>query len=144
MLISEEYRKLNHDLHLSDDGYGKTLPKFVKLIKPLVRPGDTVLNYGCGKSMLTCGAINRVTNYDPAIPGLDAPPEPADVVICTDVLEHVEPECLDEVLDHLQTLTRRDAFFTVATVPSSKTLADGRNTHLTQKPPQLLCAKPSS
>lgn len=56
------------------------------------------------------------------------------MVVCIDVLEHIEPECLDDVLDHIRMLTRKMAFLTVATTAARKEYADGRNTHLIQKP----------
>ena len=68
--------------------------------------------------------------YDPAIEGLDAPPNPADIVVCGDVLEHVEPQCLDAVVDDLRRVTKKAALLVVATRPAVKTLADGRNAHL--------------
>ena len=52
---------------------------------------------------------------------------------CTDVLEHIEPECLEHVLDDLQRLTRKVAFLNIATRPAKKILADGRNAHLIQQ-----------
>ena len=33
------------------------------------------------------------------------PPKPADILLCTDVLEHVEPEKTEEVLRHIKSLT---------------------------------------
>jgi 2-polyprenyl-3-methyl-5-hydroxy-6-metoxy-1,4-benzoquinol methylase len=75
-----------------------------------------------------------VREYDPAIAGKEASPAPADLVVCTDVLEHVEPELLDHVLDHLQGLARRLLFLVVATRSAKKTLEDGRNAHLIVEP----------
>ena len=53
---------------------------------------------------------------------------------CIDVLEHIEPDLLDNVLDDLMMLTDGYAFITVHTGPAVKTLSDGRNAHLIQKP----------
>jgi FkbM family methyltransferase len=93
------------------------------------------LDYGCGKQTLAAALPDlRVIGYDPAVPGLDAPPQPADLVVCTDVLEHVEPELIDNVLDDLCRVAKKAAFVTVATRPAVKTLADGRNAHLTVQP----------
>ena len=50
-------------------------------------------------------------------------------MVCTDVLEHIEPGCLDAVLDDLQRVTRGLILLTVATRPAKKTLPDGSNTH---------------
>ncbi len=93
-----------------------------------------ILDYGCGQRTLERDLGFAIRNYDPCISGLDAAPDPADLVVCTDVLEHIEPECLDEVLDDLQRLTRNAGFFVIATRPAEKTLPDGRNAHLIQEP----------
>jgi len=61
---------------------------------------------------------------------LDAAPEPHDIVACTDVLEHLEPYCVDDVIDDLRRVTRKALFLTIATRVSKRTLADGRNAHL--------------
>lgn len=45
----------------------------------------------------------------------------------TGVLEHIEPECLEQVLDHLQRLTRKIALLNIVTRPANKVLADGHN-----------------
>lgn len=132
-LITEEYRKLNRALHESRIDYGTSLSKWVPLIIQIVKAGDSVLNYGCGKSFLRCDNASVVVNYDPSMPGYDSLPQPADVVICTDVLEHVEPECIESVLDHLQSLLKRAGFFVIPTGPAKKTLMDGRNAHLIQE-----------
>jgi hypothetical protein len=63
-----------------------------------------------------------------------AQPIPAQMVCCIDVLEHIEPEYLDNVLDHLATLTEAVALLSIHTGPAVKTLTDGRNAHLTQQP----------
>jgi FkbM family methyltransferase len=94
-----------------------------------------ILDYGCGKQTLAAALPDRqVRGYDPAIPALSAPAAPADLVVCTDVLEHVEPSCIEDVLDDLCRVTGKAALITVATRPAVKTLADGRNAHLTVKP----------
>ena len=58
------------------------------------------LDYVCGKQTLA-NALPQFTvhGYAPAIPGLDIHPEPHDLFICTDVLEHVESEFVDMVID---------------------------------------------
>ncbi len=68
--------------------------------------------------------------YDPFVVGFDGEPEPADFLICTDVLEHVEPECTKSVLDHIAALTKRIVFFSISLVPAKKIMADGRNAHI--------------
>jgi len=80
-----------------------------------------------------------VSCYDPAVVGLDDPPSAADIVVCSDVLEHVEPECLLDVMDDLRRVTKWVGIFTVATSPAKKILPDGRNAHLIQKPFDWWC-----
>src|SRR5262249_17383902 len=63
-------------------------------------------------------------------------PQAADLVACTDVLEHIEPECIGAVLDDIASLVRHLVFLVIATQPAKKTLADGRNAHLIQEPVQ--------
>ncbi|MGB5630948.1 MAG: hypothetical protein WBM57_16390 [Woeseiaceae bacterium] len=77
----------------------------------------------------------KVQCYDPGVPEYSDPPSPAEMVVCIDVLEHIEPEMLDNVLDHLEELTEKFLFATVHTGPAGKILPDGRNAHLIQKPP---------
>jgi hypothetical protein len=50
------------------------------------------------------------------------------------VLEHIEPELLDNVLDDLKRCALKGVFLTINMRPAYKTLADGRNAHLIQKP----------
>ena len=90
--------------------------------------------HGCGKSTLANNLPFHINQYDPCIEKYAGTPEAADIVVCTDVLEHIEPDYLDNVLDDLQRLTRKVGFFTVATRPAVKTLSDGRNAHLIQRP----------
>lgn len=133
-MISEEYRRLNAALHNENAEYGsysgRKYADFV--LEAMRRTGSrTVLDYGCGKGTLKEVLGPIVSNYDPAIPEWSAEPEQADLVVCTDVLEHVEPEFLDSVIKHIRGLAKRAVFFVVSCRPAHKTLPDGRNAHLT-------------
>lgn len=94
------------------------------------------LDYGCGYGRLRAklGDTIPITNYDPGKPEWSALPQPHDLVVCTDVMEHVEPECVDAVLDHIQSLARVAVFFMINPNPSGGTLPDGRGLHLTVQP----------
>ena len=132
-LISEGYRALNSRLHEDNVRYGSNGKKWAEKITTIVRETDsvTVLDYGCGKGSLSSALPNlNISEYDPAIPGKNSVPTCADLVVCTDVLEHIEPELLDNVLTHIGTLANRSIFFTISTRPAVKQLEDGRNTHL--------------
>lgn len=136
MLISENYCKLNADLHKSNEHYGTSGAKYAQQVAALAMSMQTtdLLDYGCGKSTLANNLAFKIKQYDPAISKHAALPKPADLVICTDVLEHIEPELLGDVLDHLAQLVIKKGFFVIATRPASKTLADGRNAHLIVEP----------
>ena len=137
MLITENYLELNKQLHEINPAYGISGQKYVDEVLSLaehIKP-ETILDYGCGKGTFKARFMfpDIVKEYDPAIPGKDGPPEPADLVICTDVLEHIEPDCLDDVLADISRLTKKAAYLVVATYPARKTLPDGRNAHLIQR-----------
>ncbi|MGH6954855.1 MAG: methyltransferase domain-containing protein [Alphaproteobacteria bacterium] len=140
MLISESYRRQNAELHGARPGYGaghatrRWLPVISRLAQTV--KAESILDYGCGKGWLKGELGERVCEYDPAIPGKDSAPRPADLVVSLDVLEHIEPGCLDAVLDDLKRLTLKCGFFTVAMQPAVKTLPDGRNAHLIIESPE--------
>lgn len=131
--ITEGYAQLNRQLHADNEGYGSGSWRHAQKVLDLRHETDstTVLDYGCGKGALKKALSNPdwVREYDPAVPGKDARPEMADLVVCTDVLEHIESDLLDNVLTHIVRLTAKAAFLVIATRPASKTLADGTNAH---------------
>jgi 2-polyprenyl-3-methyl-5-hydroxy-6-metoxy-1,4-benzoquinol methylase len=102
--------------------------KLVESIKPV-----GILDYGCGKGLLAKELPFPIWEYDPAITLKAEPPRPADLVICTDVLEHIEPDKLQAVLMDLHRVTRKVGYFVICTTAARKHLPDGRNTHLIQK-----------
>lgn len=135
MLITDEYRRLNQELHHLGS-YGRKGDKWKQRVIDLIeqyKPA-TILDYGCGQGALGRSLERNISEYDPAIPGKDAMPEPADLVICTDVLEHIEPDLLDSVLEHLQSVTVSHLFAVICTRPAKKFLPDGRNAHLIVEP----------
>lgn len=79
--------------------------------------------------------------YDVGVRHISEPPERKfDAVICTDVLEHIEagdvPGFLDQAFGFLDEKQTVFAFFSVACRPArKKTLPDGRNVHVTVRPP---------
>lgn len=128
-MISEQYRRMNAALHTAKPEYGNNGHVYASAVAELITDyGGTVLDYGCGKARLS--EVIPCACYDPAVERFSAMPGPADIVVCTDVLEHVEPEHLDRVLDHIKALTRKAALIVVALRKAKKSLADGRNAHL--------------
>lgn len=139
MLITNEYRAEQEALHAKGN-YGTASLQYGGVVSRLCDQlqVSTLLDYGCG-SMRNLSKVLEPKNpveylgYDPAVAEFSHK-EPADLVVCIDVLEHIEPDLLDNVLDDLMMLTAGYGFFTVHTGPAVKTLSDGRNAHLIQKP----------
>ena len=133
MLISPEYLVLQRELHERSRHYGtsgKTWAEAVAKFADVVKAAS-ILDYGAGKGTLADLFVGEdFREFDPAVPGKDTRPEPADLVVCGDVLEHIEPVYLESVLDDLRKLARKGVFLVIGTVPAMKTLADGRNAHL--------------
>ena len=134
-LITPEFKALNAQLHADNAFYGAGGHKHAETVVKLIEStkAQSVLDYGCGKGTLGQALSFPIWEYDPAIPGKDELPRPADLVVCLDVLEHIEPECLPSVLAHLAAVTRKVGYFVIHTGPARKVYADGRNAHLIQQ-----------
>lgn len=142
-LISDDYRQQQEQLH-ENPQYGVASECYAPLVAKACNQYDIreLLDYGAGKGRLAETLMRgrmvdhpmRFQHYDPAVPKWSATPEPCEMVACIDVLEHIEPALLDNVLDDLQRLTESVGVFTVSTVAAQKTLADGRNAHLIIEP----------
>ena len=140
---TEEYAALQKTLH-SEGHYGISgkdyIPTIFHGIAQLAKRHGavSVLDYGSStgatmaavKEHMWLPPVVEDRCYDPFVAEFSADPEPADFIICTDVLEHVEPECTTAVLDHIASLTKRIAFFSISMQPANKKLADGRNAHI--------------
>jgi hypothetical protein len=141
-LISEEYRRMQQELHRNPD-YGVASVGYAPLVAEILQQvgARELLDYGAGKGRLGqtlrqhIKAPLTIHHYDPAVPEWSAPPAPCRFVACIDVLEHIEPQLLDNVLDDLRRVTAGVGVFTVHTGAAVKVLPDGRNAHLTQQPP---------
>jgi hypothetical protein len=133
MLITEEYKQLNEQLH-QDPKYGsrRRSAMYTQISDLMGRTkSDTLLDYGCGK-----GEMARhlpATCYDPCVAQFSSRPTAHDLVACCDVLEHIEPNLLDNVLADIASLTNKAVYLVISTRLAVKVLADGRNAHLIVK-----------
>ena len=118
--------------------YGTSGERLVSDLSELIpADADSILDYGAGQSQTgfmlrkTTG-IRDVIAYDPAVEGRDVKPERNfDVVVCTDVLEHVPEEELNEVLTDIWGYADMRAIFVIAFGPAGEILPNGENAHCT-------------
>lgn len=141
-LYSEEYREQLQKVHAKHEWGGGVESKVKWIIPNAKRWCDkrisTVLDYGCGAGHFkrTCNELFpeiEVSEYDPGVIGKDSLPERKDFVVCVDVLEHIEPDCLDDVLQHIRDLNTYGAFLHPCLAKAGTILPDGRNAHLIVK-----------
>ena len=134
MKYTPEYEALQRQLHAQGQ-YGVSGHRYAEYVMRLADNLKTrdILDYACGQATLQKSIPYPIQNYDPFIPEYSKPPKPAAIVVCTDVMEHIEPDCLDDVLTDLQSLTNGILMLQIATRPAKKFLADGRNAHLIQE-----------
>ena len=125
MLISEKYREQQRELH---ERARTTVSPRCATRRSWRRRWSARAWTSCsttaparGASRLRCEAIlkrpSRCINTILRLPELSAAPQPCAFVVCIDVLEHIEPELLGNVLDDLQRVTAGLGVFTVHTGP---------------------------
>jgi len=133
-LISDKHRENYKAYYQALDGIDERPSRWQPLIEEIANRNsvETILDYGCGGFPRLQRHMEgfAVTSYDPALPGFNyLPLNTFDFVVCIDVLEHVEPETLDDVIDYLQGRADKVLLISVSTSPSTKTLPDGSPWH---------------
>lgn len=138
-MISNKLKKIYEDIHASTK-FGKRakipsdLKKFIKDKNP-----SSILDFGCGKGNLVQTLKENYPNievygYDPANPKYNKEVPCVDMVISTDVLEHVEPEFINDTIEMLS-LKGKFHYHLISCAPAKLILPDGRNAHLIQEGP---------
>ncbi len=134
-MITEEYRTellaMHESLEWGTTGgvySGDTVVEFIKSYPEI----KTILDYGCGEGSLKkhvedAGMTHlEWTLYDPGVVEFsERPIGPFDLVVTTDVLEHVEESMLDAVLDDLSELTGKYLFNEIACYFARTAFASG-------------------
>ena len=144
-LVTPEYKALLRERY-TRPGWGASGHHHAEDVLEFAKRIDaySILDYGCGRGTLK-QKLQDVTptntgfdfrEYDPGIVGKDARPDPADLVVSTDVLEHVEPDRLYPTLHFLRRLSLKGTYLIIACSPAKEVLADGRNAHLIVEHPQ--------
>lgn len=139
---SEEYLeqlRLAHKLHKWGGSAVGKIQDIVYIMKILNITDilDYGSGYGCLKEeieKLHADLNLNVIEYDPGILDKSSTPKPCDLVVCFDVLEHIEPEFVDNVLDDLVRVTKKIGHYGISLETSTKFLPNGQNTHLSVHP----------
>lgn len=139
-MISEDYKKDLKKLH-ENKAFGDRA-EIAKEVDRCIEEYNikSILDFGCGKgnvmnALMVKYPYIQVYGYDPGREGYDKLPDNVDMIISTDVLEHIEPELLDETIKDLGRRTNKVMYHLIACHKSKKSLPDGRNAHLIVEKP---------
>lgn len=140
MRFLEQYRELHRKKKFLSFSVMQFVPEIAELVVEF--QSKRILDYGCGsgkqyeqEKVHKIWGVKYPAMYDPAVPGHDRlPTGKFDGVICTDVLEHIPEDELNQVLRQIAGFTRQWAFLTVCCRQAKKLLPDGRNVHVTIQP----------
>lgn len=139
MLVTEEYRELLKLYHKKYSGFniGAVTNKHRYIAPFAIEMGcKTILDYGSSKGYLKPDLDQYwpgqfdVHEYDPGYEDKMQDPPACDLVVTCDVLEHVEPECLADVFNHIKDKTIKAGYHVISCYPAHAVLEDGRNAHL--------------
>lgn len=141
-LISKEYKEKIIAFHKKRSWGGpisKNVPSIVYKYMALSE-ANSILDYGAGSGLFKekmdkqyPNAKFNIHEYEPGIIGKDEDPPVCDATVCLDVLEHVEPNKIDNVLQHIYDKTNKWAYIIVCCIPSGGTFPDGQNLHILQR-----------
>jgi 2-polyprenyl-3-methyl-5-hydroxy-6-metoxy-1,4-benzoquinol methylase len=125
-------------LHQINKNYGKTSIQLLPYIQPIVNElkPKSILDFGCGKGLLLDNLkINCIkVNYDPGVTEFSKEPkEKFDLVINTDVLEHIHENELEHILNKIKSYSNK-VIFCICIIKAQTILPNGENAHCTVKP----------
>jgi len=135
--ISNYMQDQNEKFHIQKEDYGSFGHRWRLGISALIKKYNikSIIDFGAGKKTLekSIGHEISIQSYDPAFDSLNPNLIPADLLVCTHVLEHVEPEYLQSTLDYLSSLTNKAFLLVMDNGVSGKILPDGTESNLIQK-----------
>ena len=148
-------KEITHEEYSAFDG-GGVRALIDSMLKELAnRTAVTVLDWGCGtaihwhkqtllkssKSIMNVlgEKVQGFYRYDPACePYTKKPACTFDFVVCSDVLEHIPDEELEEFFFSIGSYVKKDGviFYSISTLPSNNSFLDGENMHVNIKSPE--------
>lgn len=141
-LASKEYISQLKELHEEKKSFGNKFTEIKQIRKIISKyPVESILDYGCGKGALIEQLKKeypdlKISGYDPGNALYADLPEKHHLVSSTDVMEHIEPDLLDNVLNHIKSVSEKLIYLEISCFPAKKHLPDGRNAHLIIEEPQ--------
>jgi hypothetical protein len=112
---------------------GTSIINYIPKINQIIKDKDikTILDYGCGKAKHHPKEWNAI-KYDPAIQDYqNKPQDKYDLVISTDVLEHIPVENLKQTIDEIFGYSNKWVFVSVCCRKAEAILPNGYNAHAT-------------
>lgn len=112
---------------------GTSIINYIPKINQIIKDKDikSILDYGCGKARHHPKEWNAI-KYDPAIQDYqNKPQDKYDLVISTDVLEHIPVENLKQTIDEIFGYSNKWVFVSVCCRKAEAILPNGYNAHAT-------------
>lgn len=161
LALAELYRTMhrdgdpNHEIPPEKMFDGRSLVPQAGIVKNLIDrvSAKTLLDYGCGKAEAYEKAVRKLPDgslqkglkaiwgleeiflFDPGVPEYSTlPTKSYDLVISTDVMEHLPEQDLPWILEEIFSFSEKAVFASIALYPARKTLPNGENAHITLKP----------
>lgn len=144
-MISDSYKEQLQNFHKSKKTFLNSNSKYID-IKKFVEQYDpkSIIDFGCAQGKLIeelkkdFPLITTIDGYDPGVEEFQELKELTyECLISNDVIEHIEPEYLENTLRLIDNLFYRSAWLIIACYPAKKKLPDGRNAHLIIEPPSF-------
>ena len=112
---------------------GTSIINYIPKINQIIKDKDikTILDYGCGKAKHHPKEWKAI-KYDPAIQEYQSKPQDKyDLVISTDVLEHIPVENLKQTIEEIFGYSNKWVFVSVCCRKAEAILPNGYNAHAT-------------
>lgn len=132
--LYEIYLEQAKEHHKNNNNWqGIALIKHIPAINQIIKDKEieSILDYGCGKAKHHPLEWNA-TKYDPALPEYqNKPTGKFDLVISTDVLEHIPVDNLKDTINEIFNYSKKWVFISVCCRKANAILPNGYNAHAT-------------
>jgi trans-aconitate methyltransferase len=135
MSYSDSYKETLKELHKSK-AFGNKAGIPQEVIDCIEKyQVKSFLDFGCGKGYFLQALKEKYPDiemfgFDPANDNFQTLPDTVDMIYSSDVLEHIEPEKLEETILDLKLRCSKVMYHLIACHPAKRIMNDGRNAHL--------------